>query len=104
MIAEDGTGASSPVMEAKGRDGSVWRFDLARGPVGVDASSATRIVEVDPPGRDGVPAAVGDWEVSGIINTSGLFGADTWLADVQTPANLPPLLDDGQLFLLRPAD
>jgi Alkaline phosphatase PhoX len=104
MIAEDGTGASSPVMEAKGRYDSVWRFDLGRGPVGVDASSATRIAEVDPPGRGGVPAAPGDWEVSGIINTSGLFGPDTWLADVQTTSQLSPLLNDGQLFLLRPAD
>jgi Bacterial protein of unknown function (DUF839) len=108
MIAEDGTAASSPVMAAKGRDGSIWRFDLAHGPVGADASSATRIAEVDPPGRDGVPVGVGDWEVSGIIDASRLFGADTWLADVQTggattePA--PGLLEDGQLFLLARAD
>ena len=108
MIAEDGTGASNPVMDANGRDGSVWRFDLAQGPVGVDASSATRIAEVDPPGRDGVPVPTGAWEVSGIIDASSLFGAETWLADVQTPnpttAPTPLLLEDGQLFLLAPAD
>jgi hypothetical protein len=42
MIQGDGTGASRPVMSAKGRDDSFWRFDLSRGPVGVDVSSATR--------------------------------------------------------------
>jgi hypothetical protein len=108
MIAEDGTGASSPVMGAKGRDGSIWRFDLVQGPVGVEAASATRIAEVDPPGRDGIPVPVGSWEVSGIINTSGLFGADTWLADVQTPSPTTPptplVIEDGQLFLLRPTE
>jgi hypothetical protein len=108
MIQEDGTGASRPVMAAKGRDGSIWRFDLSRGPVGVDVSSATRIVELDPPGRDGVPVLPGFWETSGIIDASGLLGADTWLADVQTgPPTTPPsplLVDDGQLFLLTPTE
>jgi hypothetical protein len=45
--------------------------------------------------------------VSGIIDASRLFRADTWLADVQTGPTDPPapfLLEDGQLFLLRPAD
>ena len=31
MINEDGTGNSRPVMAAKGRDGSIWRFELRNG-------------------------------------------------------------------------
>ena len=86
MINEDGTTESRAVMAAKGRDGSIWRFDLTKGPVqavGVDASTATRVAQLDPPGRDGVPVGPGVWETSGIIDASALFGADTWLSDVQ---------------------
>ena len=110
QINEDGTTESRAVMGAKGRDGSIWRFDLVKGPVGavgVDASTATRVVELDPPGRDGVPVGPGVWETSGIIDTSALFGADTWLSDVQahppTTAPAPGTVEDGQLFLMTPA-
>jgi Bacterial protein of unknown function (DUF839) len=109
MINEDGTTESRAVMAAKGRDGSVWRFDLVKGRVGVDASTATRVAQLDPPGRDGVPVGPGVWETSGIIDASGLFGADTWLSDVQAhPPTTPPggatvTVEDGQLFLLRPS-
>ena len=112
MINEDGTTESRLVMAAKGRDGSIWRFDLRKGPVhgiGVDASSATRIAQLDPPGRDGVPVGPGIWETSGIIDATALFGADTWLSDVQAhppttaPGGAPVTVEDGQLFLLRPA-
>jgi hypothetical protein len=41
MINEDGTTESRAVMAAKGRDGSIWRFDLVKGPTGVDGSTAT---------------------------------------------------------------
>ncbi len=61
MINEDGTAESRIVMAEKGRDGSIWRFDLDRH--GVDASSAERVVELDPPGRDGIagrPRHLGD--------------------------------------------
>src|ERR671914_635376 len=34
MINEDGTTESRAVMAAKGRDGSIWRFDLVKGPTG----------------------------------------------------------------------
>jgi hypothetical protein len=111
MINEDGTTESRAVMAAKGRDGSIWRFDLVKGPagaVGVDASTATRVAQLDPPGRDGIAVGPGVWETSGIIDTSGLFGADTWLSDVQAhPPTTPPAgptvtVEDGQLFLLRP--
>jgi hypothetical protein len=111
MINEDGTTESRAVMAAKGRDGSIWRFDLVKGPtgaVGVDVSTAMRVAELDPPGRDGVPVGPGVWETSGIIDTSAMFGADTWLSDVQahppTTAPAPGTVEDGQLFLMSPAD
>ena len=113
MINEDGTTESRAVMAAKGRDGSIWRFDLVKGPtgaVGVDASTATRVAQLDPPGRDGIPVGPGVWETSGIIDTSALFGADTWLSDVQAhPPTTPPggptvTVEDGQLFLMTAAD
>jgi len=112
MINEDGTTESRVVMAAKGRDGSIWRFDLVKGPVGavgVDASTATRVAQLDPPGRDGVPVGPGIWETSGIIDASALFGADTWLSDAQAhppttaPGGAPVTVEDGQLFLLRPS-
>jgi hypothetical protein len=112
MINEDGTTESRAVMAAKGRDGSIWRFDLVKGPtgaVGVDASTATRVAQLDPPGRDGIPVGPGVWETSGIIDASAMFGADTWLSDVQAhPPTTPPVgptvtVEDGQLFLLRPS-
>jgi Bacterial protein of unknown function (DUF839) len=112
MINEDGTTESRLVMAAKGRDGSVWRFDLVKGPVGavgVDASTATRVAQLDPPGRDGIPVGPGVWETSGIIDTSRMFGADTWLSDVQAhppttaPGGTTVTVEDGQLFLMTPA-
>jgi hypothetical protein len=112
MINEDGTTESRIVMGQKGRDGSVWRFDLVKGPVsavGVDASSATRVAELDPPGRDGVPVGPGIWETSGIIDVSSIFGANTWLSDVQAhspttaPGGSTVTVEDGQLFMLSPA-
>jgi hypothetical protein len=112
MINEDGTSESRAVMAAKGRDGSIWRFDLlrqTRGGAGV-SSVGTRVAQLDPPGRDGVPVGPGVWETSGIIDTWDLFGADTWLSDVQAhpptaaPGGATVTVEDGQLFLLKPAD
>jgi len=106
MINEDGTSESRLVMGAKGRDGSIWRFELDRH--GLDVSSAKRIAALDPPGRDGIPVGPGVWETSGIIDTSALFGADTWLSDAQAhspttaPGGATVTVEDGQLFLLRP--
>jgi Bacterial protein of unknown function (DUF839) len=102
MINEDGTAESRLVMGEKGRDGSIWRFDVGRH--GVDADSAARIAELDPPGRDGIPVGPGVWETSGIIDASPLFGGDTWLFDVQahspTAPPAPNTVEDGQLLLL----
>ena len=113
MINEDGTTESRAVMAAKGRDGSIWRFDVIKRPtegVGVDVSTATRVAQLDPPGRDGIAVGPGVWETSGIIDASGLFGVNTWLSDVQAhPPTTPPggdptvTVEDGQLFLMQPA-
>jgi hypothetical protein len=106
MINEDGTAETRPVMAAKGRDGSIWRFDIDRN--GVDASSALRVAELDPPGRDGVPVGPGIWETSGIIDAAGLFGEGSWLFDVQahapTAAPAPNTVEDGQLLLMTRSD
>lgn len=108
MINEDGTSESRPVMAAKGRDGSIWRFDLTNGLAGVDPATATRVAELDPPGRDGVAVGPGIWETSGIIDASDLFGRGTWLFDVQahgpTKAPAPNTVEDGQLLLLTPPE
>jgi hypothetical protein len=105
IVLEDGITQTRAVMAAKGRDGSIWRFDLTA--TGADGSSATRVAELDPPGRDGVPVGPGVWETSGIIDTSALFGAGSFVADVQahppTAAPAPGTVEDGQLFMLRPA-
>lgn len=108
MINEDGTGASRPVMAAKGRDGSIWRFELDDD--GVEVSSRERVAELDPPGRDGVAVGPGVWETSGVIDASSLFGPNTWLSDVQAhgptaaPGGSTVTVEDGQLFLLSPND
>ena len=102
MIQEDGTAESRVVMAAKGRDGSIWRFPISGR--GVNVESAERIVELDPPGRDGIAVGPGIWETSGIIDASSLFGENTWLFDVQahppTTAPKPNTVEDGQLLLL----
>jgi hypothetical protein len=115
MINEDGTTESRLVMGSKGRDGSIWRFALSGGPggIGVDVSTATRVAELNPPGRDGIAVGPGIWETSGIITAERMFGPDTWLSDVQAhPPTTPPpdpvtgpttTVEDGQLFLMRRA-
>jgi hypothetical protein len=106
MINEDGTAESRPVMAARQRDGSVWRFDIGRR--GVDVSSGLRVAELDPPGRDGVAVGAGVWETSGIIDGEGLFGDGSWIFDVQahapTAAPAPGTVEDGQLLLMTRLD
>lgn len=101
MIQEDGTAQSRPVMAAKNRDGSIWRFNLYHNYL------ADRVIELDPPGRDGVPVLPGVWETSGIINTSESYGRNSWLSVVQahppTAQPVPNTVEDGQLFLMRSA-
>ena len=102
VINEDGTTTSRAEMARKRRDGSIWRFDLDRN--GVDVSSALRVAELNAPGRDRVPVGSGVWETSGIIDTTELYGKDTWIFDVQahspTASPKPNTVEDGQLLLL----
>jgi hypothetical protein len=109
MINEDGTASSRPVMAAKNRDGSIWRFEINGGPVGIDASSAKRIVQLNPPGQVIPPPAIGAgiWETTGITDTSHLFGGGSWIFNVQAHVSTPPGVmtwEDGQLLLLSPTD
>lgn len=101
-ICEDGTSASRPVMAAKGRDGSIWRFDLHNN------FAYERVAELNPPGRDGVPVGPGIWETSGIIDTTSLFGNGTWLVDTQAHSPTTPpgsgTIEDGQLLIMVPAN
>ena len=98
MICEDGTAPSGPVMAAKGRKGNIWRLDLN------DNYAAENVAELTAIGRDGVEVASGNWETSGIIDTSAWFGPDTWLFDVQahppTGVPAPNTVEDGQLLLM----
>ena len=103
MVNEDGTTTSRLVMASKSRDGSIWRFEIGKD--GIDASSANRVVELDPPGNDGVSVGPGVWETSGIIDAKKLFGKDAWLFDVQAhpPTAAPGVntVEDGQLLLME---
>jgi hypothetical protein len=98
MICEDGTAPSSIVMAEKGRKGNMWRLDLNNN------YAAENIAELTAIGRDGVEVNSGNWETSGIISTSGFFGVDSWLFDVQahppTAAPAPNTVEDGQLLLM----
>ena len=106
MVQEDGTSPTRIEMGKKNRDGSIWRFPIVPAKGGLVASP-DRIVELNPPGRDGVAVSPGVWESSGIIDTSTIFGADSWLFDVQAhgptvPPNVASQGEDGQLLLLVP--
>lgn len=106
MVQEDGTTPSRTHMGNRNRDGSIWRFPIVPSKGGLVASP-DRIVELDPPGRDGVAVGPGVWETSGIIDASGILGPGAWLFDVQAHSpTVPPDRvsqgEDGQLLLLVP--
>ena len=99
MICEDGTAQSRVAMASKGRKGNIWRINLHTGEL-------KNIVEMTAIGRDGIVTGPGVWETSGIIDTTSMFGAGSWLFDVQahspTRAPLPNTVEDGQLLLMLP--
>ena len=97
MINEDGTAQSRPVMAAAGRNGNIWRLNFRTGEV-------DNVVEMYSIGRDGIVTGPGVWETTGIIPTKAMFGADSWLFNVQAhgPSRAPALntVEDGQLMLM----
>jgi hypothetical protein len=114
MVQEDGTAPTRQVFANKGREAGIWRFPISGGEL---SATGTRIAEHDTPARDGTPVPVpGTWESSGIVDTGAIFGAGTWLFDVQAhsptkapdptrvgPDGRPLQQEDGQLLLMRPA-
>ena len=108
MLCEDATDPGRQALKARGRNASTWRIPLRDGPweQRLDMARATRIAEVASAGRDGRPVAPGDWESTGVVDASELFGPDSWLIAVQAhPPTRPPhpgLVQDGQLLLMRP--
>jgi len=98
MINEDGTAQSRVVMGDKGRNGNIWRLDLNNN------YAAEIVAELTSTGRDGLLTGPGIWETTGIIDTSALFGAGSWLFNVQahppTAVPAPNTVEDGQLLLM----
>ncbi len=95
--------------DVSGRDALIWQFDPASGAKQILAEMAPYIAEgfVDDGGLDDL----GDWESSGILDVSNLFGEDAgslFLTDVQahslTPDPAQPAFADtvqgGQLLFL----
>jgi hypothetical protein len=105
MVQEDGVTDGRRAMARLDRDGSIWLFRLIKGGTSIDPNGE-RIVELDPPGRDGVLVGPGMWETSGIVDASALYGPGTWIFDVQAHVPTTPPADytveDGQLLLLEP--
>ena len=106
MIQEDGTSQSRPIMQGKGRDAGIWRFEIDGSKV--DADDREFVAELDPPGRDGIPVPTsGTWESSGIIDAAEFFGRDRWIVDVQahspTTAPAPNTVEDGQILIMQRA-
>ncbi len=97
MICEDGTAQSRVAMAARGRKGNIWRVNLRTGAI-ENVATLTSV------GRDGIVTNPGVWESSGIIDTTSIFGGDSWLFDVQahSPTRAPRLntVEDGQLLLM----
>jgi Bacterial protein of unknown function (DUF839) len=108
MVNEGGSGRTAAVLSAKARDLSVWRFALTDldWTSRVDVSTATRVAQVNPPGRDGIAVPINTWEPSGVLDGSGSFGDGSWLQDVQAhpPTTQPATntVQDGQLVLMVP--
>jgi hypothetical protein len=116
FVNEDGTGGGAPGgtgsrddMEARDRDGAIWRVPLA---TAGDPSTFTQVGELvgrSEGGRDGITTTSGIWETSGIVGARHAFGRNTFLFDVQAhspttpPGGKPLTVEDGQLLILRPA-
>lgn len=126
MVNEDPTAQGAQLLTARFRNSSVWRYDITRLKDGtrqvINAKSRQRVAEIVPTNaRYMVTGTVptGEWETSGIDATDYVFGADTWVFDVQahmvgttTAAWTTPGTDgltpkdkyneDGELYIMRP--
>lgn len=76
-IQEDPTDEGQAVLNEVGRDSSIWVYD----------TNNTQLIRVAEMNQAAVPEAMrgdpGEWETSGIIDASGLYGDGWWLFDVQ---------------------
>ncbi len=100
LVNEDGTAQSRVEMSQRGRDGLIWSFNL------LNNFARQKEVTLNPPGRDGVAVGPGIWETSGTVDTTAIYGPNTWIFDVQahapTAAPAPNTVEDGQILLLTP--
>jgi Alkaline phosphatase PhoX len=87
MIQEDRNGdnikAKPPGQDNLGGYGRVGFYSFATGRL-------TWYARVNTPDRDAQRSGEGSWESSGVIDTSRIFGAGTWLLDVQAHTRSTP--------------
>jgi hypothetical protein len=99
MIQEDRNGYNR--AENSDDTGRIFAYDIAAGTIEtvgkLDQSDSDALVE---PGEK-----AGDWETTGIIDVSSLFGPGTWLTAVQAHTRETPQLggvdEGGQLLFIR---
>jgi hypothetical protein len=112
MIQED-PGSHNTYLPGAGPSARIWRYNLATGALSVVADVDQSL---DPNAREG------NWESSGILDASAVFGPGAWLVNVQAhslfvesevriitdPTQNPPVTgpvtfkrEGGQLLLLR---
>jgi secreted PhoX family phosphatase len=99
LICEDRNGYNR--AENSDDTGRLLAYDIASG-------SLSTLAKCDQSDGDGVLDAgdeAGSWESSGVLNVEDLFGAGTWLVDVQAHSIKVPQFgkedEGGQLLLLR---
>jgi hypothetical protein len=100
MIQED-PGSHNSYDPGAGPNARIWRYDLRTG-------AMTVVAEVDQ--SLDLRARAGNWESSGIVDASSVFGPGTWLVTIQAHSlwveqqqaeGYIRKLEGGQLVLLR---
>ncbi|GEM_PF-132190 len=117
-INEDPNGENrgAGLLDSRGRDSSVWAYDVPGDGKGSDGT-LVRIAEIDQtaiPNLPGYRAERGNWETSGILDVSDIYGPGAWLVVVQAhslnsseasalagSSTDLKLVEGGQLLLLR---
>jgi len=105
FVQEDATSLGAAALTTLGREAGIWRFELRHAPLRsrLASSSATLVVSLAPPGRDGTPLpGPGLWESSGIVAT-GRPGEALFDVMAHAPTTAPGVgtVEDGQLLFLR---